>query len=154
MKGLNRLKLRKTLIGALCVLASHLACAETVADAKALQETALNLIKAKGLDAAVKEFNAGGLWSKGSLYVTVAQFDGMMLAHSQNDKVAGKNMLQIKDVSGKMFVQDAIATVKANGNAQLDLRWGNPVTKQISDAVLVARRIPDHDAYISSMVFK
>ena len=147
-------KLNKFLIAALCVLASQLASAETVAEAKALQEAALNLIKAKGLDAAVKEINAGGPWYKGSLYVTVAQFDGMMLAHSQNDKVAGKNMLQIKDANGKLFVQETITTVKVNGSAQLDLRWGNPVTKQINDAVLIARRIPGYDAYISSMVFK
>lgn len=128
--------------------------AETLDEAKALQDAAIAEIKAKGLDAAVKEFNAGGKWRKGSLYVVVANFNGDMLAHSANEKIVGKNMLEAKDAGGKAFVKDAIAGVKGSGGAQFDIRWANPVTKQIADATFVTRRLPGNDAYIGTVVFK
>lgn len=129
--------------------------AETLEEAKALQDAAMAEIKAKGLDAAIKDFNAGGKWRKGSLYIVVANFSGDMLAHSANDKIIGKNMLEAKDAAGKPFVKDAIAAVKgANGGAQFDIRWGNPQTKQIADATFLARRVPGSEAYVGTVVFK
>jgi signal transduction histidine kinase len=128
--------------------------AESVEEAKALQDAALAAVKSKGLEAAVKEFNAGGSWKKGSLYIVVAKFDGQMLAHSANDKIVGKNMFEAKDASGKPFVQETISAVKSKGSSTIDLRWANPVTKQIADATFIARRVPGSDAYIGTVVFK
>lgn len=137
---------------ALCALGA--VQAETVQEAKALQEAALAEIKAKGLDAAVKDFNTGGRWNKGSLYIVVATFNGDMIAHSANEKIVGKNMLEAKDAGGRPFVKDAIAAVKNTGGAQFDIRWGNPVTKQIADATFITRRVPGADAYVGTVVFK
>ena len=128
--------------------------AETLQEAKSLQEAALAQIKAKGLDAAASDFNAGGTWKQGSLYIVVVKFDGTMIAHSANEKIVGKNMLEAKDASGKAFAHETIAAVKAKGSSELAVRWANPVSKQIADAVFVARRIPGHDAYIGSMIFR
>ena len=137
-------------LGALPLLAQ----AETADEAKALLDQAVALFKAKGKDAAVKEINAGGPWKKGSLYVVVAQYDGHMLAHSANDKIPGKNMLEAKDAGGKFFVKETIAAVKASGNGQIDMRWGNPVTKQIGDATMYSKAVPGLDVYVGSVVFK
>ncbi|MBT9486206.1 MAG: cache domain-containing protein [Rubrivivax sp.] len=128
--------------------------AETLDEAKTLQDAAIAEVKAKGLDAAVKEFNTGGKWRKGSLYIVIANFSGDMLAHSANEKIIGKNMLEAKDAGGKAFVKDAIAGVKGSGSAQFDIRWANPVTKQIADATFLTRRLPGNDAYIGTVVFK
>lgn len=128
--------------------------AETLEEAKALQDAAMAEIKARGLDAAIKDFNAGGKWRKGSLYIVVANFNGDMLAHSANDKIIGKNMLEAKDAAGKPFVKDAIAAVKGAGGAQFDIRWGNPTTKQIADATFLTRRVPGAEAYVGTVVFK
>jgi signal transduction histidine kinase len=136
------------------VCATFTARAETLDEAKTLQDAAIAEVKAKGLDAAVKDFNAGGKWRKGSLYVVVASFNGDMLAHSANEKMVGKNMLEAKDAAGKSFVKDAIAGVKGSGAAQFDIRWANPVTKQIADATFVTRRLPGNDAYVGTVVFK
>ncbi len=139
---------------AIALSAAFGARAETLEEAKALQDAAITEIKAKGLDAAVKDFNAGGKWRKGSLYIVVANFNGDMLAHSANEKIVGKNMLEAKDAGGKPFVKDAIAGVKTSGGTQFDMRWANPVTKQIADATFLARRLPGQDAYIGTVVFK
>lgn len=139
---------------AIALSATFTARAETLEEAKALQDAAIAEVKAKGLEAAVKDFNAGGKWRKGSLYIVIANFNGDMLAHSANEKIVGKNMLEAKDASGKPFVKDAIAGVKASGGAQFDMRWANPVTKQIADATFLTRRLPGQDAYIGTVVFK
>jgi signal transduction histidine kinase len=138
---------------ALC-LSALAAQAETVDAAKALLDSALTEIKAHGLDKAVKDFNAGGKWNKGSLYLVVAKFDGTMVAHSANDKIPGKNMFEAKDAGGKPFVQEAIATAKGAGAGEVALRWGNPATKQIADATMIIRRVPGQDVYLGSVVFK
>ena len=134
--------------------AALFAHAETPDEAKALLDAAVAEVKAKGLDGAAKEFNAGGKWRKGQLYVVMANFDGLMLAHSANDKIPGKNMLEAKDAGGNAFVKSTIAAVKASGSGQVDMRWGNPVTKQIADAVMFSKRVPGQDVYVGSVVFK
>ena len=135
-------------------LASTALRAETPDEAKALLDRALAEIKTSGLDKAVKDFNAGGNWKKGGLYVVAVQLDGTMLAHSANDKLPGKNMLEAKDAGGKAFVKDAISLVKSSGGGQIDMRWGNPVTKQIADATMFVRRVPGQEVYLGSVVFK
>jgi cytochrome c len=136
---------------ALCSLSVQ---AETPAAAKAMLDEAVALFKAKGKDGALKDINAGGKWTKGTLYVVVAQYDGLMVGHSANDKVPGKNMLEAKDAAGTPFVKQTIANVKSTGNSALDLRWGNPVTKQIADATMFAKAVPGQDLYVGAVVFK
>jgi signal transduction histidine kinase len=137
---------------AFAALGAH---AETLDEAKALQDAAVAAVKAKGLDAAVAEFNANadGKWHKGGLYVVIAKFDGHMLAHSANGKIVGKNMLEAKDAGGKPFVKDAIDLVKTKGGGQFTMRWANPKTKQIDDATFLVRPLPGADAYLGTVVF-
>lgn len=137
---------------AFATLGAH---AETLDEAKALQEAAVAEVKAKGLDAAVADFNAnaGGKWHKGGLYLVIAKFDGHMLAHSANGKIVGKNMLEAKDAGGKPFVKDAIDLVKTKGGGQFTMRWANPKTKQIDDATFLVRPLPGADAYLGTVVF-
>jgi cytochrome c len=135
-------------------LCTSLAQAETMTDAKALQDAAIALIKSKGMDAAAQEINGGGAWRKGSLYVVVVKFDGTVLGHSANDKFAGKNVIDMKDATGRPFVRESIDAAKTKGQLQTDVRWANPVTKQLGDATVLAQRVPGQDAYLSTMVFK
>lgn len=147
-------KFTRALLAVALSAASFMAHAETPEVAKALLDQAVALFKAKGKDAAVKEINAGGPWKKGELYIVAVQFDGTVLAHSANDKLAGKNMLEAKDASGKFFAKETIANVKSKGSSQIDMRWGNPVTKQIADATIFARAVPGEEMYLGSVVFK
>lgn len=123
-------------LGAGLALSAH---ASNVEDAKSMVDAALAQVKAKGVDAALGEFNAGGTWNKGGLYIVVVGFDGKMLAHSANTKIVGK---------------ENISAVKASGISNIDMRWANPATNQIADAVMVSKRIPGQDMYIGSVAFK
>jgi signal transduction histidine kinase len=138
-------------LGAGIAFSAH---ASNVEDAKRMVDAALTQVKAKGVDAALGEFNAGGNWNKGGLYIVVVGFDGKMLAHSANTKIVGKNMMEAKDAGGKLFVKENIGAVKASGVSNIDMRWANPATNQIADAVMVSKRIPGQDMYIGSVAFK
>ena len=126
-----------------------LASADT-AEAKAMLAEAHATVVSKGLTAAAAEFNAGGKWKRGTAYVVLVNFDGgTLLAHADNPRMAGKTMIEARDASGKAFVQETIANVKASGESLVEYRWANPSTKKIDNGRLMARRVPGQDAYVA-----
>jgi signal transduction histidine kinase len=131
-----------------------LAQASTPDEAKALLDQAITMIKSKGTDAAATELNAGGSWNKGALYVVFGKLDGTILAHSANNKMAGKNTAEAKDAAGKEFVKENLNGLKAQGHTEITMRWANPATKQIGDAVMFSKVVPGTQTYVSSIVFK
>ncbi len=123
-------------------------------EAQAMLKAALAEIKTKGADAAGKDFSAGGNWNKGTLYVFVADFKANILAHSANAKIVGKNLWDVKDATGKLFVQDQVKQMQAGANGAVQMRWMNPATKQIDDAEAVLGRVPGQEVYVGAVWFK
>lgn len=126
---------------------ASLGMAESLTEARAMLAAAQSELAGKGL-AAAADFNAGGKWRGPKAYVVLVDFKGNMLAHSQNEKIVGKNMYEVKDAAGKPFIQETIRNVKEGRESLVDLRWSNPVTKKIDDSKLVANRVAGHDAYV------
>lgn len=133
---------------------STLASAETIVEARATLNAALAEISSKGLTGAATAFNGGGKWRGNKMYVVVADFNGNMLAHSDNQKIVGKNMLEAKDAAGKPFVRETISNVKGGAESVVELRWANPNTKKIDDIRMAARRVPGQDAYVGVVFFE
>jgi cytochrome c len=131
-----------------------MAGATPMAQGERMLKAAIATVVAKGQVAAANEFNAGGKWRVGSTYVVLNDFNGTVLAHSANAKMAGKVMLEAKDAAGKPFVQQCVRNIKARGESLIDLKWGSPVTKRIADAQMLSRRVPGHELYISVLIFK
>ena len=118
-------------------------------------DDAYSVLAAKGMTGAASEFNAGGKWKRGTSYVVLVEFDGHMLAHSDNVKMVGKNMLGGLDANGKPFVQETIKNLKTTGtDSVVDFRWRNPVTNKIDNATVNARRVPGKDAYLAVISFE
>ena len=138
---------------ALAVMAVH-ARADTVEDAKVLLAEIEAEVKAKGFEAAAKEFNAGGKWRRGRMYVVMVDFKGHMHAHSINNKIVGKNMFEALDATGKPFIQEIIKSVASTGAAHVPMRWGNPVTQKIDDGAVLASRVAGQDIYVGAVYFK
>ena len=136
-------------------LASLSATAATRDEAQALLKAALGEIKAKGLDAAGKDFSTGNApWNKGTLYVFVADFKANIVAHSANAKMVGKNLWEVKDPTGKLFVQDQVKQMQAGASGSVQMRWMNPATKQIDDAEALIGRVPGQEVYVGAVWFK
>lgn len=122
--------------------------------ARSLLDGALAEIRAQGLEKAVKGFNAGGKWKQERAYLVAVQMDGTVLANSANGKLPGNNMLEARDANGRPFVKQAIQVARTSGSGQVDLRWGHPATRRLSDATMFVRRVPDQEVYLGTLVFK
>lgn len=143
---------------ATAIAALALACtalqAATPPEATALLDGALAEIHSNGLGGAAKRFNADGRWKRDGLVLVAMQWDGTVLAHTANGKLPGSNMLAARDASGRPFVRDAIGVAQRSGSGQVEMRWGNPVTRKMADATLFVRRVPGQEALVGTVVFK
>jgi len=141
-------------VAAAMSLSASLAMASPRDEAQALLTAALAETKAKGVDGAAKEISNGGAWVKGSTYVFVADLKANILAHAVNPKMIGKNLWEVKDAAGKLFVQEQVKIVQESGKGSVQMRWMNPSTKQIGDAEALVARIPGSEAYLGAVYFK
>lgn len=145
----------KLFAAAALALAAAAPAHATKEDAQGLLKAALAEIKAKGLEAASAGITAGGPWVKGTTYVFVADTKAVtILGHAVNGKLVGKSLIDVKDATGKPFVQEQLAIVKKDGSGSVTMRWMNPVTKQIGDAEALVARVPGAEAYVGAVYFK
>lgn len=147
-------KTTRILTAAALALATLSAQAATRDEAQAMLKAALAEIKTKGTDAAAQDFGSSAAWNKGTLYVFVADLKANIVAHSANAKMVGKNLWEVKDATGKLFVQEQVRIVQASGNGAVQMRWMNPATKQIDDAEALVSRVPGQELYVGAVWFK
>jgi signal transduction histidine kinase len=106
----------------------------TPAEAEALVKKAIEYIKANGKDKAFAEFtNPKGTFTDRDLYIFVYDMDGKVLAHGQNPKMIGKDLSDLTDPDGKLFVKERIKIAKTKGNGWQNYKFSNPLTKKIED---------------------
>lgn len=132
-------------LAAICIAsAAHAAPAATADDAVALVKEAVQYLKKNGKEAAFAEFsNPKGHFVNGELYVVATGLDGVVLANGSNARMIGKNIRDIKDADGKLFVQEQIKLVTAQGSGWVNFRWPNPVTKAIEPKTVYVERVDD-----------
>jgi cytochrome c len=155
-----RFKMKKLLTGILLVTcmvfgAIHIAQASTSEEAKALVEKGAAYMKANGKDKAIAEFNnPNGEFVKGDLYIFAVDFNGLTLANGGNPKMAGQNLLEVKDPTGKYFFKEMIALAKSAGSGWIEYSWVNPATKKVQGKKSWIQRIEGMDIYIGCGIFQ
>ncbi|MGE5622057.1 MAG: cache domain-containing protein [Bacillota bacterium] len=118
---------------------------------KAAQDQAVALVKkaaaylqANGKDKAFAEFNnPKGQFAERDLYVFVNDLEGNTLAHGGNPKLVGKNVMELKDADGKLFIKEMTELAKTKGKGWVDYKWPNPVTKAIEAKTTYVERAGD-----------
>ena len=116
----------------------------TAAEAEALVKKAIAMAKAKGNDAAFAEINnKKGQFTDRDLYVFVYDMSGKVLAHGQNLKMIGKELIDMKDADGKEFVKERIEIAKAKGSGWQDYKFTDPLTKMIEHKRAYVERYRD-----------
>lgn len=103
----------------------------TAGEAKAMVEKAAAFMKANGKEKTFREFTEGTAFKKNDLYIFVVDMNGVILAHGGNPKLVGKDMSNLKDAGGKLFIKEIIDEANAKGSGWTDYRWANPVSKKI-----------------------
>lgn len=138
--------MKRLIIGmVLPVLFVTLAFAGGTADeAKSMVEKAVVYVKANGNDKAFAEFtNRQGSFIDRDLYIFVVDFKGVTLAHGGNEKLVGKDMLELKDADGKFFIKAFIEVAQSKGSGWVEYKWVNPQTKKIENKATYVQKVDD-----------
>lgn len=97
-------------------------------EAKAMAEKAAAYLKAEGKDKAIAAFNGDAQFKDRDLYVFALNPDGTNIAHGANPALVGKNLMSLRDPSGRQFVKDM---TEVADKGWVDYSWQNPTTKAV-----------------------
>jgi cytochrome c len=111
-------------------------------EAKAMVEAALAHVKKVGADKAFDDFTKDkAAWNKKDLYVFAFDMDANWKAHGANDKLVGKNLINLKDQNGKEMVKEFIAVASGKGEGWVDYDWAHPQTKKVEGKTTLVKRV-------------
>ena len=115
-------------------------------EAVAMVEKAIAHIKKVGRDKAFADFNSksGGFVDR-DLYVVIYDLKGKVLAHGANEKMIGKDVIELRDSDGKYFVKERVEMMSKGPNAKgwQDYKFMNPVSRQIEPKSMFIQRFED-----------
>ena len=118
----------------------------TAAEATAMVEKAIAHIKKVGREKAFADFSSKQApWVDRDLYVVVYDMKGKVLAHGANEKMIGKDVLELRDNDGKYFVKERVEMMGKSPDAKgwQDYKFMNPVSRQIEPKQMYLRRFED-----------
>ncbi|MBF0550403.1 MAG: cache domain-containing protein [Deltaproteobacteria bacterium] len=116
---------------------------------------AAKLIKEKGLDAALKVLNdpKGPFVWKDSYIFTINIDTGLTLSHL-NPKMIGKNLVEVKDVNGKLFYAEYIEVAKNKGEGWVNYMWPKPNEKTPSKKLTYIYRVPGEPIALGAGIYE
>ena len=113
-------------------------------EAMAMVKKGIAFIRANGKDKGYAEITAkGGKFSDRDLYLVVYGHDGVVRAHGANEKMIGKNLIDLKDVDGKAFVKERVELSQSKGTFWQDYKFTNPVSKKIEPKQMYCETLDD-----------
>ena len=118
----------------------------TAAEAQAMVAKAIAHIKKVGREKAFADIdNQKGQFVDGDLYVVVYDMKGRVLAHGANDKLIGKDVIDLRDNDGKYFVRERVEMMSKGPEAKgwQDYKFMNPVSRQIEPKSMFLQRYED-----------
>jgi len=136
------------LLGLVCALTAPIVTQAqthaTAAEATAMVKKGVAFIKANGAAKGLAEIsNKSGQFTDRDLYLVVYGLDGMVRAHGANEKMIGKNLIGLKDIDGKAFVQERVDLARSKGSFWQDYKFTNPVTKKIEPKSMYCEKLDD-----------
>lgn len=104
----------------------------TAKEAEAMVGKAVTRVKAVGADTAYQDFTGRApAFTDRDLYVVVYDLNGRVLAHGQNPKMVGKDLIDLRDADGKEFVKERVELARTKGKFWHDYKFTDPVTKKV-----------------------
>ena len=119
--------------------------AGTPAEAESMVKKAIAFYKANGQDKAFTEVNnTKGQFTKDDLYIFVYDIKGKCVAHGFNQKMIGKELIDLKDADNKFFVKERIEIAKTKGKGWQDYMFTNPTTKKLEHKTAYIEKVDDY----------
>jgi len=78
------------------------------------------------------------------LYLVVYALDGTVRAHGANEKMVGRNLIDLKDVDGKAFVQERVELAQKQNSFWQDYKFTDPLTKKIEPKQMYCERVGEN----------
>lgn len=124
-------------------------------EAKAMVDAAVEHVKKVGAEQAFKDFSdkSNTQWQKKDLYVFAYNMEGVNVAHGANDKLIGKNLIDLKDPNGKALIQ-ALRDTAAKGGGWVEYEWPHPQTKKIESKISYTRKLSNYDGFVGAGVYR
>ncbi|MGZ3239121.1 MAG: cache domain-containing protein [Burkholderiaceae bacterium] len=124
-------------------------------EAVAMVKKAATYLKAHGKEKAFSDFadKSNTQFHDRDLYIFVYDFNGVAVAHGNNPKMVGKNLLEMKDNEGTFIIKEFINVAKTKGKGWVDYKWPNPLTQAIEQKSAYIEKV-DGDLIIGSGIYK
>lgn len=123
-------------------------------EAKAMTEAAIAHMKSVGHEKAFEDFTKDKAnWNKKDLYVFLMDSDGAVKAHGVNEKLVGKNLINLKDQNGKEFVKEFMVAA-SNGDGWVDYDWANPISKKVEGKTTYVKRVAGTNLTVAVGVYR
>ncbi|HEY6355831.1 MAG TPA: cache domain-containing protein [Burkholderiaceae bacterium] len=123
---------------------AHAESNATKDEAMAMVKKGVAYIRANGKEKGYAEISTkGGKFNDRDLYLVVYGLDGTVHAHGANEKMIGKNLIDLKDVDGKPFVRERVELAQSKGTFWQDYKFTNPVSKKIEPKQMYCEKLDD-----------
>jgi signal transduction histidine kinase len=120
------------------------AAGASAAEATAMVKRGIAFIKANGNDKGYGEITSKTSQFKDrDLYLVVYGLDGVVRAHGANEKMVGRNLIDLKDVDGKAFVKERVELGASKGTFWQDYKFTNPTNKKIEAKRMYCEKLDD-----------
>ena len=116
----------------------------TAAEAEAMVKKAVASIKSDGKDKAFAEINnPKGKFVDRDLYIFIYDMNGKCVAHGFNQKMIGKDLVEMTDPDGKFYVKERIEIAKTKGKGWQDYKYTNPLSKKLEQKRAYIEKMDD-----------
>ena len=104
----------------------------TRGEAEKMVKKGVEFLKKNGKDKAITEMTAPSkTFVDRDLYLVIYDLNGVAVAHGQNARQVGKNLMELKDPDGKLFVKERVELAKSKGTFWQDYKFTDPLTKKV-----------------------
>lgn len=113
-------------------------------DAIAMVEKGAVFMKTAGKDSMIKRINAKDPdFVQGSLYLTMRDSKGVILANPVNAAMIGKDLLDVGDADGKLFRREILELAKKKGKGWVDYKFKNPTSGMVEAKTTYIQAVGD-----------
>ena len=114
------------------------------ADAVALVKRGLAYLRAQGRDRGFAEIiNKQGQFTQRDLYLVVYGMDGTVYAHGANERLVGRNLLDMRDIDGHLVIRERVELARTRASFWQEYKYTNPISKRIEPKHTYCERLDD-----------
>jgi len=113
-------------------------------EAIAMVKKGVAYIKGNGREKGYAEIsNKKGQFIDRDLYLVVCGLDGTVFAHGANEKQIGHNLIDLKDIDGKLFVKERVELAQKQPTFWQEYKFTDPLTRKIGPKQMYCERLDD-----------